>query len=144
HLSGLLYNLYYLPIKSIWGILLVLLCSSPLIALLFISRKALLGVVLIEILIAMLILTLILLFSKEIPNETKEVFSKTWQIWIAFILVLTFALFHRIIERIKTPLGDIAMTKPKETPKIPMLELSPPSPELKPTLEISMPELKVE
>jgi hypothetical protein len=114
HLSGLLYW-YFSPLKieTLKGVILTVFGIFSLIALLFISPKSLLGVVLIEILIAMLIIPIILLLPGIISMRSKRVFfSRTWQIWIACLAVLIFALFHKNIVTIKTPLGEIEMLQP--------------------------------
>ena len=89
--------------------------------------KTLLGVVFVIILIAMLLIPITLLFpyKYKILKVSLEDFSKIWQIWIACLLVLIFVLFHRHIQRIKTPWVDIEMPGPKATPDIPMPELNP-------------------
>ncbi|HHT9125059.1 MAG TPA: tetratricopeptide repeat protein [Candidatus Brocadiia bacterium] len=122
HLSGSFYYFYSPPIKSVWGITLASLGGLSLIALLFISRKVLFGVVLIEILIAMLISPIALLFSNKIPMVSLKSFSEIWEIWLATIFIIVFVLFHRIIRRIKTPMGEIEMPELRVEPEISMPE----------------------
>ncbi|WP_347274522.1 tetratricopeptide repeat protein [Candidatus Kuenenia sp.] len=87
--------------------------------------KTLLGIVFMVILIAMLFIPIVLLFpyKYKILKVSLEDFSKIWQIWIVCLLVLIFVLFHRHIQRIKTPWGEIEMPEPKATQDIYMPEL---------------------
>ncbi len=114
HLSGLFCYFYHDAFTTNWEKTLAFLCGASLIALLFVNPKALLGVTLIEILIAMLI----------IPITLKD-FSVSWQIWIASIAVILFALFHKSIVSIKTPVGEVEMPGTKATPEFSMSELKP-------------------
>lgn len=79
--------------------------------------KTLLGIVFMVILIAMLFIPIILLFpyKYQILKVSLEDFSKIWQIWIVCLLVLVFVLFHRHIQRIKTPWVEIEMPELKAT-----------------------------
>lgn len=93
--------------------------------LLFISPKALLGIVLIEILIVMLISPLVVLFSGRFVRVSIKYFSEIWQIWIATIVLLALLLLHRNIVRVKTPFGgEIEMPRSKAKPEPSMTEPS--------------------
>ncbi|MGR3309829.1 MAG: tetratricopeptide repeat protein [Candidatus Brocadiales bacterium] len=77
------------------------------------NGRPIVGGLLLAILITMLIIPLIMIspYRHKILSVSLEDFSKIWKIWVACMLILLFALFHRNIKGIRTPYGEVEMPR---------------------------------